>query len=199
MKNLFLIFFIFSFIFSLSISLSANGSDSTEIAWAKHIKKAIDNRPNPVQFSEQAAWQVLVKDTTSKDFVTKSYEHKYLGFYAKRTEAIVSYSRSSTSSVDGWWYTNTKKDKVYDWYFNFPLLKCIFILILISIVLNLLLPDMYLILKIFASIILSVLVSFFGFVAGLDIFFNMDPKLWTYYVVGINIIICIIFRIFEKK
>jgi hypothetical protein len=111
-----------SLILGLMIILSpftTRAQDDTEMAWARHIKKAIDNRPNPEIFSEKEAWQVLLgENTCSQNFTIKKIEFKNFYLQVKTFTKVENYSRSSTSSVDGWWYTRTLSFREGVWEIN---------------------------------------------------------------------------------
>lgn len=136
------IIILFSFLTFIILSYTAIGQDSTEIHWAKHFQKAIENRPNPKIFSEKEAWKVLTGDTSSsKDFTIHSFEYRNYEFMMKINTSVENYTRSSTASIDEWWYTNTKSFTEGDWVINWPFLMAIasasvFILFIVYLVKN---------------------------------------------------------------
>lgn len=120
MKKLLVFSLILGFIFT-NLSFSAKGQDSTEIAWTKHIKQAIDNRPNPELFSEKEAWSVLLgENSESQNFTFKRKEYANFYFNVQEITSTEFYSRSYTSSRDGWWYTTIVDYKESEWKVNYP-------------------------------------------------------------------------------
>lgn len=136
MKKIIFFSLLLGYVFSI-FPFSSKGQDSTEISWAKHLRRAIEKRPNPTMFSEVAAWWILTGEKPeSQVFQFKEIEFSRNRFLVKEKTWSESYSRSKTSSKDGWWYTTTKSFDEGRFITNWSLIVAIFFILLFFLISN---------------------------------------------------------------
>ena len=125
MKKLLFFSLILGFIFS-PFPFSAKGQDDTEMAWAQHVKQALDNRPSNLNESE--AWEILIgKKNESSIYRKEKIEFKNFYFLKRESVSENIYLRSKTSSLDGWWYEKTLSFDPGVWEINWPFSICILV------------------------------------------------------------------------
>ncbi|MEI6352667.1 MAG: hypothetical protein WCO35_01895 [Candidatus Nomurabacteria bacterium] len=145
MKKLLLVLCIFfSFTTAKALDFPISTDDQTYKPFGKS-QKIVDERPNPITFSREEAWSILMGDITKSEiFEFQKIEYRGFHFFFKKKNWKENYSLNLTKTG---WYTCVIGPNNSDWEINYSLILGIILSLLFFFISNININKKYLRIK----------------------------------------------------